>query len=170
MVSCAKGRIATSAGLRGCVDRGLNFDKLSNLNPIITVAEGGIHFVKSLGVADHTGDCRNGNVVDDIRKSLDGKPLHYGFDAISLNKSWESIVPAVTLLEGKTFFDPPEEEIKWPEGLVFSRTYVASTYGEQHSRRSREDALRDIAISHSCSIGISLCCSEKGDSEDIRMR
>lgn len=47
----------------------LQLAKLSGLNPIITVAGGGIEFVKSLDAATHIIDYRKGNVADEVLKA-----------------------------------------------------------------------------------------------------
>ena len=127
----------------------LEFAKLSNLNPIITVAGSGADFVKSLGAADHIVDYRKGNVVEDIKKILADKDLklHHAFDAICEHQSWVHITD---VLDKEGFqpskinmVDPPEPIFQWPLGIEFSRTFASSAYGVGHNFRSEEELAQD---------------------------
>lgn len=131
----------------------LKFAKLSGLSPIITVAGNGIDFVKSLNAADHIIDYRRGNVVEDVLAALNGRKLHYAFDAISYNRSYEIIV-AVLQASGNGFIDmvdPPADDTtnpdrdvwQWPEGIEFTRTFVSSAYGAPHKYRDASQAAQD---------------------------
>ena len=127
----------------------LKFAKLSNLNPIITVAGSGADFVKSLGAADYIVDYRKGHVVEDVKKILKEKDLklYHAFDAICEHQSWEHITDILDKegpQPGKiNMVDPPEPMSHWPQGIEFSRTFVSSAYGAAHSFRSEEEAAHD---------------------------
>ncbi|KUL87436.1 hypothetical protein ZTR_04768 [Talaromyces verruculosus] len=113
----------------------LKFAKLSGLSPIITVAGNGIDFLKMFS------------------QFLNGRKLHYAFDAISYNRSYEHIV-AVLQASGNGFIDmvdPPADDTanpdrdvwQWPEGIEFTRTFVSSAYGAPHKYRDASQAAQD---------------------------
>jgi NADPH:quinone reductase len=131
----------------------LQFAKLSKLSPIITVAGSGIDFVKSLYAATHIVDYRKGDVAKQIIDALGGKKLKHAFDAISYNKSYAAITDVLLASGGGhiNMVDPPNldssnpnrESWKWPEGITFSRTFVASAYHKSHKFRTEEEAQGD---------------------------
>jgi NADPH:quinone reductase len=124
----------------------LQFAKLSGLSPIITVAGNGQDFVRSLNVADHIIDYRHEDVPARIKETLQGKPLRHAFDAISHHGTWEHILKAMDPDPTGchlNMVDPPNPLPKWPAGLTFTRTYVASAYGEPHKFRSSDEAKQD---------------------------
>ncbi|KAK4221435.1 GroES-like protein [Podospora fimiseda] len=118
---------------------------LSNVGPTITVAGSGIDFVKSLNAADHIIDYRKGNVAQNIITALGDKKLHHALDAVSGKKSHEPIVEALLNSGGGeiNMLDPPEEDYKWPNGVKFTRTFVASAYAQKHAHISQEQADAD---------------------------
>lgn len=127
----------------------LKFAKLSNLNPIITVAGSGIEFVKSLCAADYIVDYRDGHVPATIKKILDGRQLKlmHAFDAICEHDSWNHIIdvldktgPVVAKLN---MVDPPEPIPQWPAGVGFSRTFISAAYGVAYAQRNPEEAAYD---------------------------
>jgi NADPH:quinone reductase len=125
----------------------LKFAKLSNLNPIITVAGGGADFVESLHAADYIVDYRKKNVVADVKKILEDEHvrLYHGFDAVSDPNSRKNVI-GVLDREGPepgkiTMVDPPEpSEPEPPQGIEFGRVFVASAYGEAHKWCSEDEA------------------------------
>jgi NADPH:quinone reductase len=124
----------------------LQFAKLSGLSPIITVAGNGQDFVRSLNVADHIIDYRHEDVPLRIKEVLQGKPLRHAFDAISHHGTWEHILKAMGPNPTGcqlNMVDPPNPLPEWPTGLTFTRTYVASAYGEAHEFRSSGEAKQD---------------------------
>ncbi|KAK0637402.1 chaperonin 10-like protein [Bombardia bombarda] len=124
----------------------LQLAKLSNISPIITVAGSGIDFVESLGAATHIVDYRKGDVAAQILAALGGKKLHHAFDAISGSKSYEIISEVLVASGGGkiNMVDPPEDESwTWPAGVEFSRTFVASAYGQKHAHITQEQAEKD---------------------------
>jgi len=139
----------------------LKFAKVSGLNPIITVAGNGIEYVKSLDAATHIIDYRNGNVVEDILRALDGKILTHAFDAISSKESWKTILAVfadsrngsgkgghINMVDPPStnpFPTQPEGPMDWgfPENVRFSRTFVSSAYGKEHVYRSEANAQKD---------------------------
>ncbi|KAK1749356.1 GroES-like protein [Echria macrotheca] len=124
----------------------LQFAKLSNIHPVITVAGAGIDFVKSLDAADHIIDYRKGDVAKNILSALGGTPLHHALDTISGKGSYEIISDVLTASGGGeiNMLDPPEDESwKWPEGVKFTRTFVSSAYHRKHNYISQERANAD---------------------------
>ncbi|KAK3990133.1 Deshydrogenase mlcG [Cladorrhinum sp. PSN332] len=124
----------------------LQLAKLSSVGPIITVAGSGIDFVESLNAADHIIDYRQGNVAQNIIAALGGKKLHCALDAVSGKKSHEPIVEVLLASGGGeiNMLDPPEDkDYKWPEGVKFARTFVASAYAQKHAHISQEQADAD---------------------------
>ncbi|EAW14869.1 zinc-binding alcohol dehydrogenase family protein [Aspergillus clavatus NRRL 1] len=127
--------------------------RLSGLSPIITVAGNGIDYVKSLHAADHIIDYRRGKVVEEIQDALQGRKLHHAFDAVSHNRSYEDIVAVLRALGGGStdMVDPPADDAanpdraswQWPEGITFTRTFVASAYGAPHKYRGAVQAAQD---------------------------
>ncbi|TVY45897.1 Trans-enoyl reductase [Lachnellula subtilissima] len=114
----------------------LKFAKLSNCNPIITVAGEGIPFVKSLNAADIVVDYRCGNVVGEIKDALKGQEVLHVFDPISNKDSWEHIL-AVVPLDGHrahiNSINPPRGVSPWPpvemKEVKCSQTFVSTAYG-----------------------------------------
>lgn len=127
----------------------LKFAKLSNLNPIITVAGSGIEFVKSLRAADYIVDYRGRNVPESIKKILDarGLKLRHGFDAICEHDSWNHIIGVLNTADPVAaklnMVDPPEPIPQWPAGIEFSRTFVSAAYGTGYAQRTPEEAAYD---------------------------
>ncbi|KAK3374840.1 putative zinc binding dehydrogenase [Podospora didyma] len=124
----------------------LQFAKLSNLGPIITVAGAGIDFVESLDAATHIIDYRQGNVAQAILAALDGKPVHHALDAVSARGSHEIITDVLVASGGGeiNMLDPVEDEgWQWPDTVKFSRTFVASAYSQKHEHISEEQAIAD---------------------------
>lgn len=129
----------------------LQFAKLSNLNPIITVAGSGIEFVKSLKAADHIIDYRHENVADRVKEILKGQRLLHAFDAISHGDTWKHRLEALGPEWSRAnlnMVDPPEEMPQWPENFTFSRTYVSSAYGESHQFRNEQEARQDCDFAY----------------------
>jgi NADPH2:quinone reductase len=125
----------------------LKLAKLSNCNPIITVAGQGIPFVESLDAAHAIVDYRLGNVVANIKDALKGQEVLHAFDAICAHDSWKHILEVLPT-NGKAqlnIVDPPTGVTPWPpkKAVKFSRTFVASAYGRPYPGRSPEEALRD---------------------------
>lgn len=136
----------------------LKLAKLSGLSPIITVAGNGIDFVRSLDAATHIIDYRRGKVVEDIQAALNGQKLHYAFDAVSYNRSYEDIV-AVLQFSGNghiDMVDPPADDTanpdrgswQWPAGIKFTRTFVSSAYGSPHKYRNTTQAAQDAEFAY----------------------
>ncbi|KAK4167539.1 GroES-like protein [Cladorrhinum sp. PSN259] len=124
----------------------LQLAKLSNVGPLITVAGSGIDFVKSLDAADHIIDYRQGNVAQKIIAALGGKKLHHALDAVCSKRSHEPIAEVLVASGGGeiNMLDPPEEkDWEWPEGVKFTRTFVASAYAQKHAHISQEQADAD---------------------------
>lgn len=124
----------------------LQFAKLSRLNPIITVAGRGIDFVRSLKAADYIIDYRHEDVPARVKEILKGERLLYAFDAISSGDTWKIVTDAM----GPNYagahlnmVDPPKPLPTWPDGLTFSRTFVASAHGQAHAHRNLEEAAQD---------------------------
>ena len=127
----------------------LKLAKLSNCNPIITIAGKGTQFVESLNAADIIVDYRSGNVAEKVKAALQGQELLHAFDAICAHDSWKHILEVVPH-HGRaklTMVDPPHGQSTWPpkemEGVQYSRTFVSSAYGRPYAERSAEDALLD---------------------------
>lgn len=129
----------------------LQLSKLSQLDPIITVAGSGIDFVKSLDAATHIIDYRKGNVETGILSALGGKRLTVAFDAICGHQSYEHISKVLLASNGGghiNIVDPPEDESwSWPEGVKMSRTFVSSAYGVPHKHITEEQAVADAEFS-----------------------
>jgi len=123
----------------------LKFAKMSGLGPIVTVVGESGEFVRSLNAADHFVDYRKGNVVGDIRKALGKAKLKYAFDVTCAHESWVHICEVLDRTEGGSYIDmlDPPDEYSWPEGVVLTRTFVATAYGEAHEMRSEKEALQD---------------------------
>lgn len=123
----------------------LQLAKLSNVGPIITVAGSGIDFVKSLNAADHIIDYRHGNVAQAIIDALGGKKLRHALDAVSSRGSHKPITEVLVASGGGeiNMLDPPDSDWKWPEGVKFTRTFVASAYGQKHAHITQEQADSD---------------------------
>jgi len=134
----------------------LKFAKLSNLNPVITVAGSGVEFVKSLHAADYVVDYREGQVPATIKEILDGKQLKlmHAFDAICEHDSWKHILDVLAKTEPAVakfnMVDPPEPMPEWPAGVEFSRTFVATAHGVAHSyaQRTPEEAAYDCDFAY----------------------
>jgi NADPH:quinone reductase-like Zn-dependent oxidoreductase len=125
----------------------LKLAKLSNCNPIITVAGKGIPFVKSLDTAHTIVDYRPGNVAADIKDALKGQEVLHALDATCAHDSWKHILDVLPA-NGRAHLnivDPPAGVTPWPpkKAVKFSRTFVASAYGRPYPGRSQEEALRD---------------------------
>ncbi|KAL2811974.1 hypothetical protein BJX63DRAFT_397762 [Aspergillus granulosus] len=148
----------------------LKFAKLSGLSPIITVAENGIGFVKSLNAADHIIDYRNGRVVEAVPKVLNGKKLRHAFDAISYKRSYENIMAVLQSSGGGQIdmVDPPSDNSAnsnrdswvWPAGIKFTRTFVSSAYGTPHKYRDDREAEGDCEFAYVFYRYISLLLAE----------
>ncbi|TVY40124.1 Trans-enoyl reductase [Lachnellula occidentalis] len=114
----------------------LKFAKLSNCNPIITVAGEGIPFVRSLNAADIIVDYRCGGVVAEIKNALKGQEVLHVFDPISNKDSWEHIL-AVIPLDGHrahiNSINPPKGVSPWPpvemKEVKCSQTFISTAYG-----------------------------------------
>jgi len=122
----------------------LKFAKMSGLNPIIAVAGGSGEFVKGLG-ADVVVDYRRGSVVEDVKEALGGLKLRYALDVACVHESW---VHACAVLDktGESYLDMldlPKGGNDWSKGVVVSRTYVGTAYGEAHEHRSEKEAAGD---------------------------
>ena len=138
--------------------------KLSGLSPIITVAGNGIPFVGSLEAADAIIDYRKSDVPTAIREALGSHKLLHAFDAIAGHNSWQHILEVLDRSSGTArldVVDPPEGVNPWPprgaSGITFTRTFVASAYGEPHADRNAEEAARDrdfAYIMYRCENGI----------------
>ncbi|KAH8811022.1 putative zinc binding dehydrogenase [Xylogone sp. PMI_703] len=123
----------------------LKLAKLSNLNPIITVAGDSQEFVESLNAAHHIIDYRKRNVVGDILNALGGTKLYHAFDVTCDHGSWDHIIQVLSGNPGAhiDMLDIPSGGISLPENLVLSRTYVASAYGSAHKMRTAKQAAED---------------------------
>ncbi|KAK3313726.1 chaperonin 10-like protein [Apodospora peruviana] len=124
----------------------LQLAKLSNFKPIVTVAGSSIDFVESLGAATHIIDYRKGNVAAEILKALDGKKVNHAFDAISGKGTHEVISEVLVACGGGRIdiVDPVQDKMwKWPAGVEYSRTFVASAYYQKHANIGEERAIAD---------------------------
>ncbi|KAK0716441.1 chaperonin 10-like protein [Apiosordaria backusii] len=124
----------------------LQFAKLSNVGPIITVAGSGIDFVKSLGAADHIIDYRQGNVTEAIIAALDGNKVHHILDAVSSRKSHEPLTEVLVASGAASSICwtlRKDKNWQWPESVNFTRTFVASAYSEKHAHISQAQANAD---------------------------
>ncbi|KAK4182299.1 GroES-like protein [Podospora australis] len=103
--------------------------KLSGLGPIVTVAGSGIDYVKSLDVADHIIDYRQGNVTQTVLSALNSRNVHRALDAVSSKGSHQVIVDILTASGG--------------ENVKFSLTFVASAYSQKHAYITQKQADAD---------------------------
>ncbi|KAE9379911.1 putative zinc binding dehydrogenase [Stipitochalara longipes BDJ] len=151
----------------------LQFAKLSGLSPIVAVAGNGIEFVKSLNAATHIIDYRRGKVVEDIQAALNGTTLNCAFDAISYNKSYETIAQTLGVTSGgvEAYVDvvdvpaddranPDAANWKWPAGITVTCTLVSSAYGAPHGHRTEEQAKTDRDFAYAFYRYISLLLAE----------
>ncbi|KAH6712045.1 putative zinc binding dehydrogenase [Leptodontidium sp. MPI-SDFR-AT-0119] len=127
----------------------LKLAKLSNCNPIITIAGQGIPFVQSLHAADIIIDDRIGNVAEQIKAALGGREVLHAFDAICAHDSWKHILDVLPR-DGRatvSMVDPPKGVSPWPpremQGVKYTRTFVSSAYGKAYAERSVEEAKLD---------------------------
>lgn len=131
----------------------LKFAKLSNCNPIITVAGEGVPFVESLNVADIIVDYRRGSVVGEIKAALKGEEVLHVFDPISSKESWEHILGVVPLDGHRAHINSinaPRGVSPWPpeelNEVRCSKTFVSTAYGRLSpwgSDRTLEDVAYD---------------------------
>ncbi|KAJ9138414.1 GroES-like protein [Pleurostoma richardsiae] len=125
----------------------LQLAKLSGIRTIITVAGGGIEFVRSLDAATHIVDYRRGAVEEDILAALGGRPLTLAFDAICGHGSYEYLSSVLVRSSGGghlNMVDPPSpSEFAFPPELRTSRTFVASAYYQEHAAIDADQAFKD---------------------------
>lgn len=127
----------------------LKLAKLSNCNPIITVAGQGIPFVESLNAAHAIVDYRKGNVAENIKAALRNQDVLHAFDAICAHYSWKHILEVLPH-DGRaamTMVDPPKGASPWPpqemDGVKYSRTFVSSAYSRPYAERTAQEAAWD---------------------------
>jgi NADPH2:quinone reductase len=102
--------------------------KLAGISPIIALAGSGCEFAKNLG-ADIVIDRRQGNVVENIEKALNGRRLNHVFDTISEGDSITNITELLESVKGDgavvTHVLPVES---YGQGVKTVRTMVACAY------------------------------------------
>lgn len=124
----------------------LQLAKLSNLGPIITVAGGGIDFVRSLNAADHIIDYRTGDVAQKILTAAGPARIQLAFDSVSDPRSYEPISKVLAASGGGTInmVDPVKDQNwKFPDGVTLSSTMVGSSHGDTWGIVSDEQAKVD---------------------------
>ena len=133
----------------------LKLAKLSNCNPLITVAGNGIPFVESLGAADTIIDYRSGDVPAKIKAALKDYKLYHAFDAISGHSSYQNILAVLQHGPEKpnlNMLDRPHGVSPWPPkefaAVNYTHTFAASAYGDAYSARSVEEAGWDRDFSY----------------------
>ncbi|KAJ4180255.1 hypothetical protein NW755_011943 [Fusarium falciforme] len=129
----------------------LQLARLSNLNPIITVAGSGIDHVKSLNAATHIIDYRKGDVAKQILEAANGAKLALAFDAISGHGSYENITEVLQASGGGhiNMVDlPGDPDWSFPTEVRLTRTFVSSAYGVKHSSINDEQAKADADFSY----------------------
>ncbi|KAJ4037484.1 hypothetical protein NW756_012720 [Fusarium oxysporum] len=105
----------------------LQLARLSNLNPIITVAGSGIAHVEALNAATHIIDYRKGDVAKQILEAAKGAS---GGGHINM-------------------VDPPTDpDWSFPADVRFTRTFVSSAYGVKHNSITDEQAKADADFSY----------------------
>ncbi|ENH75840.1 Protein TOXD [Fusarium oxysporum f. sp. cubense race 1] len=105
----------------------LQLARLSNLNPIITVAGSGIAHVEALNAATHIIDYRKGDIAKQILEAAKGAS---GGGHINM-------------------VDPPTDpDWSFPADVRFTRTFVSSAYGVKHNSITDEQAKADADFSY----------------------
>ncbi|SCO76880.1 related to zeta-crystallin / quinone reductase (NADPH) [Fusarium oxysporum] len=129
----------------------LQLARLSNLNPIITVAGSGIAHVEALNAATHIIDYRKGDVAKQILEAARGAKLTLAFDAISGHGSYKHITEVLQASGGGhiNMVDlPTDPDWSFPADVRFTRTFVSSAYRVKHNSITDEQAKADADFSY----------------------
>ena len=105
---------------------------LANIHPIIGVAGSGSDLAQSIG-CDIVVDYRNGNVVEDIKEALDGRPLLHAFDGVSEEGTAKHCFQVLSQGGAHVFFSDTADA---PEGITTTRTMVSYA---QEGPKSQQD-------------------------------
>jgi NADPH2:quinone reductase len=95
--------------------------KLANIHPIIGVAGSGSGFAKEIG-CDIVIDHRQGDVVANIKKALNGKPLLHALDGVSEEQTAKDCFQALSQGGQHVYFSDTAEP---PSGITTTRTMVS---------------------------------------------
>lgn len=129
----------------------LQLAKLSNLGPIITVAGGGIDFVKSLNAADHIIDYRTGDVAQKIIAAAGSANIKLALDSVSDPRSYEPISRVLAASGGGNINMVDsicDKNWKFPDSVKLSNTMVGSSHGDTWGRVSDEQARVDSEFAY----------------------
>lgn len=106
--------------------------RLARFSKVIAVCGSGKFYVESLGEAAHFVDCREWNVVNDLKKNaLDGDRCFHAVDAINDGQSWRQH-SEVLALEGSCFsvYLPRLDYTSIPPSPEVGVTFFGTVHGQ----------------------------------------